>query len=211
MKIRPTSCYDHVSPNSPDLTMKSIHFLLILLMGFSISPSLQASDFEIGLSSETAQLTLRSDSSLVGWGGSDLDFGLFYNEENDFVMQLEVLQSRQASSQNPLTLGVGVKAYAGRIDATDENIFGLGLGVDIRYTFADTMPISIYFRGFVAPKITSFSDTAGIDDYVLGAQLEVLPQTTAFIGIRHLEVDSKDLNHYRLDDDKLHVGVRLTF
>lgn len=191
--------------------MKSIQFFLILSIGLAASPQLQANDFEAALSSKTAQFTFRSDSSLIGWGGADLGFGLFYNEESDFLAQLELLQARQASSQNPLTLGVGIKGYAGRIDTTGDEIFGLGIGGEIRYTIAGVMPMAIYLRGFFAPEITSFSETKGITDYVLGFQLEVLPQTTAFIGVRHIEVDTEDFNNYRFDDDKMHVGVRLTF
>lgn len=81
----------------------------------------------------------------------------------------------------------------------------------MRYTFAGVMPVSIYLRGYLAPEITSFGDTEEIADSVLGVQVEVLPQTTAFVGIRHIEVDSKDARNYELDDDKLHLGVRLTF
>jgi len=38
-----------------------------------------------------------------------------------------------------------------------------------------------------------------------------MPQTTAFIGIRHFEVDTDDEGNYDLDDDQVHIGVRLTF
>lgn len=191
--------------------MKSILFFLILSIGLAASPQLQANDFEAALSSETAQFTFRSDSSLIGWGGADLGLGLFYNEESDFVAQVELLQARQASSQNPLTLGVGVKAYVGQIDVSGDELFGLGIGGEVRYTFAGVMPMSVYLRGFLAPDITSFGDTEEISDFVLGFQIEVLPQTTAFIGVRHLEVDTEDFNNYELDDDEAHIGVRLTF
>ncbi len=191
--------------------MTSIRLALILTISLTFSSQLRANDFEAALSSETAQFTFRSDSSLIGWGGAALGLSLFYNEESDFVTQVELLQSRQASSQNPLTLGVGVKAYAGQIDSTGDEIFGLGIGGEIRYTIAGVMPMSIYLKGFFAPEITSFADTEEISDYQLGFQVEVLPQTTAFVGIRHLEVDIENFNNYELDDDELHFGVRLTF
>ena len=191
--------------------MTASRLFLVLAFCLGVNVQLHANDFEAALSSETAQFTFRSDSSLIGWGGADLGFGLFYNEENDFIGQVELLQRRQASSQAPLTLGVGVKAYAGRIDATRDEIFGLGIGGEVRYTFAGVMPVSIYLRAYFAPEITSFGDTDEISDSLLGVQVEVLPQTTAFVGIRHIEVDSKDVRNYELDDDKLHFGVRLTF
>ena len=121
------------------------------------------------------------------------------------------MQSRPPSSQNPLTLGVGVKAYMGQLDLNDDNLAAIGLGGEIRYTFPGTMPMAIYLRGFIAPEITSFSDTEEIREYNIGFQIEVLPQTIAFIGVRDIEVDTTSVTNYDLDDDKLHVGVRLTF
>ena len=191
--------------------MKKIHLFLLCIIGFSFTSTGQANDFEASLSDETAQFTFRSDSSLIGWGGADLGLSLFYNEESDFVAQVELLQARQASSQNPLTFGVGVKAYAGRLDDSGDEIFGLGIGGEIKYTLAGTMPIAIYLRGFLAPEITSFSDTEEISDYVYGVQIEILPQTTAFLGVRHIEVDTEDTKDFELDDDEVHFGVRLTF
>jgi hypothetical protein len=191
--------------------MKKLHLFLLCIIGFGFTSPGWANDFEAALSSETAQFTFRSDSSLIGWGGADLGLSLFYNEENDFLGQIELLQSRQPSSQNPLTFGVGVKTYLGRLDDSGDELFGLGIGGEIKYTFAGTMPIAIYLRVFFAPEITSFSDTEEINDAVFGVQIEVLPQTTAFLGVRHIEVDTEDTKDFELDDDEVHFGVRFTF
>lgn len=191
--------------------MKPIRLITPGLLLLAFLPNVEASDFEAALSKETAQFTFRSDSSLIGWGGADLGLGLFYNEENDFVGQFSLLQMRQASQQNPLTFGVGVKAYLGQIDDPDADVLGLGIGGQIRYTFAGTMPMAIYLDAVVAPEITSFSDTEGVLDYSLGFQIEALPQTIAFIGIRHLEFELDGEDDYEADDDNIHFGVRLTF
>lgn len=207
-----TLCYSCAKFFLPlNTNMKPFRILLFLAFGLCMSTSLSANDFEAALSSETAQFTFRSDSSLIGWGGADLGFGIFYNEESDFITQVELIQRRQASSQAPLTLGVGVKFYAGNIDVTDDDIFGLGIGAEVRYTFPGVMPSSVYLRGYFAPQITSFGDTEEIADYNFGFQIEVLPQTSAFVGIRHIEVDSENFRNYELDDDRIHFGVRLTF
>lgn len=137
--------------------------------------------------------------------------GLFYNEADDFVGQISLMQRRQASKQTPLTLGVGVKIYLGQLDVVEEDIFAVAVGGEVRYTFPGVMPMSLYLRAHYAPKITSFSDTEEIIDSNLGFQIEVLPQTVAFIGYRHLELDLQDGSSYDMDDDRVHVGVRLTF
>lgn len=191
--------------------MKPIRLFTFGLLLFILLPNANASDFEAALSKETAQFTFRSDSSLIGWGGADLGLGLFYNEDSDFIGQLGLLQMRQASQQNPLTFGVGVKAYLGQLDDPDADVFGLGIGGQIRYTIAGTMPMAIYLDAIFAPEITSFSDTEGIVDYSFGFQIEILPQTIAFIGVRHLEIELDDQDDYEADDDNIHLGVRLTF
>lgn len=191
--------------------MKSFRFSCLGLVLAATLPVAQAADFEAALSKETAQFTFRSDSSIIGWGGADLGIGLFFNEDDDFIGTFSLLQMRQASQDNPLTFGVGVRAYLGQLDDPDADVFGLGIGGQIRYTIAGTMPMAIYIDAIYAPEITSFSDTEGIIDYTFGFQIEALPQTTAFIGVRHLEFELEDQSDYEADDDNIHFGVRLTF
>ena len=72
-------------------------------------------------------------------------------------------------------------------------------------------PVAILARGFYAPEITSFLDSEEVTDFSARFQVEAMPQTIAFIGIRNLEfgIDGKD--DYEADDSNIHVGVRLTF
>ncbi len=191
--------------------MKTLRIILLGLVSYGFVNLAQANDFEVALSSETAQFTFRSDSSLIGWGGADLGFSLFYNDQDDILGQVSLLQVRPASAETPLTLGVGVKGYVGNLDIPDENVLALAIGGEIRYTIPGTMPMSFYLTGYVAPKITSFSDTEEVRDYLLGFQVEILPQTIAFAGFRRIEIDTDNATGYEVDDNKIHFGVRLTF
>jgi len=185
------------------------HTLLAAVLALPTLAS--ANDLEAALTSETAQFTLRSDSSIIGWGGAELGVGFFYNNNDDYVAQLSLLQRRQASKKTPVTLGVGVKTYLGDIKTPKLGIFAIAIGGEVRYTIPGVMPMSVYLTGHYAPKITSFSDTDGVIDTNLGFQIEVLPQTVAFVGYRNLKVDLKNNNSYDMDDNRVHVGVRLTF
>lgn len=185
------------------------HTLLAAVLALPTLAS--ANDLEAALTSETAQFTLRSDSSIIGWGGAELGVGFFYNNDDDYVAQLSLMQRRQASKTTPVTLGVGVKAYLGDLKVPDQGIFAIAIGGEVRYTIPGVMPMSVYLTAHYAPKITSFSDTEEVIDTNLGFQIEVLPQTVAFIGIRNLKVDLENGRSYDMDDDRVHVGVRLTF
>ena len=191
--------------------MKPLFIACLCLIGLASVTQARANDFEVALSQETAQFTFRSDSSLIGWGGSDLAFGLFYNDDSDFIADASIIQMRQASEETPLTFGVGVKAYLGQLDdSDDDDVAAFAVGGEVRYTIPGTMPMAVYGRGFYAPEITSFADSEGGSDFTVGFQIEALPQTTAFVGIRHFEVDL-DHGDHKLDDNNIHVGVRLTF
>ena len=181
------------------------------MLGLASISAANANDFEAALSSETAQFTFHSDSSLIGWGGADLALGIFYNDDSDFIGQASLIQMRQPSADTPITFGVGVKAYLGQLDDPDQDVAAFAVGGDVRYTIPGTMPMAVYARGFYAPEITSFADIKEVVDYTIGFQIEILPQTIGFVGIRHLEFDTDDEGSYDADDDNIHIGVRLTF
>jgi hypothetical protein len=191
--------------------MKPILVTCISLFALSCVTHASANDFEAALSTDTAQFTFRSDSSLIGWGGSDLGLGLFYNTDNSLVAEGSLMQMRPASEEMPLTFGVGVKAYAGSVDHNDDNVVAFAIGGEVRYTIPGTMPMAVYGRGFYAPNITSFADAESVTDLTAGFQIEAMPQTIAFVGIRHLAFGIEDKNDYKADDNNIHIGVRLTF
>jgi hypothetical protein len=191
--------------------MKVLRIIVLGLTCGGFVNQLQASDLEIALSSDTAQFTFRSDSSMIGWGGADLGFSLLYNDADDILGEISLMQTSAPSEQNRFTLGVGVKAYLGRIDVTDDNILALGIGGEVRYTFPGTMPMAVYLRGYIAPEITSFGDTDGIVEYVLGFQVELLPQTIAFVRLGDIEIENDNGFDYSLVDSEVFIGVRLTF
>ena len=191
--------------------MKITRLSYFCLLGLALIPAANANDFEAALSKETAQFTFRSDSSLIGWGGADLGLGFFYNDDSDFIAQASLVQMRQPSEDTPLTFGVGVKAYLGQLDDPDQDVVAFAVGGEVRYTIPGTMPMAVYARGFYAPDITSFSDTKEVVDLTIRFQLEILPETVGFVGIRRLEFDTDDKSSYTADDDNVHIGVRLTF
>jgi len=191
--------------------MKALRFLILGLACGGFVNHLQASDLEIALSSDAAQFTFRSDSSLIGWGGADLAFSFLYTDADDFLGEFSLMQSSQPSAENRFTLGVGVKAYLGRLDSVDDSVFAIGIGGEVRYTFPDSMPMAVYLGGYIAPEITSFGDTDGIVEYVLGYQIELLPQTIAFVAVRNIEIENDNTADYKILDSDVRVGVRLTF
>jgi hypothetical protein len=191
--------------------MKVLRIIILGLTCGGFLNQLQASDLEIALSSDSAQFTFRSDSSMIGWGGADLGFSLLFNDADDLLLEMSLLQNGVPSEQKRFTAGVGVKAYLGRLDLVDDNVMALGIGGEVRYTFPASMPMAVYLSGYIAPEITSFGDTDGIMEYELGYQIEILPQTKAFVRIKSIEIESDNNSEYKVVDSELFIGVRLTF
>jgi hypothetical protein len=48
-------------------------------------------------------------------------------------------------------------------------------------------------------------------EYELGYQIEILPQTKAFVSIKNIEIENDNNFDYSLVDSELFIGVRLTF
>lgn len=197
---------------SDEILMKPISRLLWLSSAcWLASPTLQAGDFETQLSSETAQFVLHSDSALIGWGGADFTLGFFYNDKDDYLGQIGLMQMRQPSQQTRLTLGVGTRGYFGEVKTPNNSVSAVAIGGQIKYTIPGVMPMAFYGQMMYAPKITSFSDTETLSDSTVGFQIEALPQTVAYVGYRRLSVDWTSGQSSRLDDRHVHFGIRFTF
>ncbi len=187
----------------------------VLLTVSLLSPFTNASavgvDFRLG--SKTAELGVLTQNSSFGYGGADIGYGLFFNENNDYMASGSVLVTgSSAGDVRALHFGVGAKLYAGNIDAQPEDFSGGGLaiGMQMRYVFPARTPVAVLGEVYYAPAVTSAADFEGIDEYRVALELEVTPSARAYVGYRQLKVDLGNTVDYKLDN-KGHVGVRFSF
>lgn len=176
------------------------------------STSSQAGGIDFRLGSETAELTYLTESATFGYGGADIGYGLFIDEDDDFVGSASILVSGSGTGDvRGLHYGVGAKAYLGFLDNRNDDKGGaLAIGGQIRYVFPSSMPLAVLAEGFAAPGVTSIADFDGITEYRFAIELEVTPSARAYIGYRFLEVELDTGAEIELDD-KGHVGVRFSF
>jgi hypothetical protein len=192
------------------LLRKALFSLIVLI------PATQASatglDFRLG--SKTAEIVVLSQSSTFGYGGADIGYGFFFNENDDYMASGSMLVSGSSSGDvRALHFGVGAKIYAGSLDLLPERREGgaLAIGGQVRYVFPASTPLAILGEVYVAPSVTSLSDFEGISEYRVALELEVTPSARAYIGYRQLKVDLGGPGpKYKLDD-RAHVGVRFSF
>jgi hypothetical protein len=193
--------------------------IIIILAMLPVSNGF-ASGLDLRLGTEAAELVYLTESATFGYGGADMGFGLFLNEDDAFIGTGSILVSGSGDGDvRGLHFGVGAKIYAGIIDfpsPIDNQTGGsVAIGGQVRYVFPGSTPLAILVEAFGAPDVTSASDFKGLTEIRLALELEVTPSARAYIGYRSLEVDLDSgvgVKDDEIDlDDKGHIGVRFSF
>lgn len=174
-------------------------------------------DFRMG--QETAEFVYLTESATFGYGGADMGFGAFINEDDAFIGSASILVSGSGDGDvRGLHFGVGAKVYAGIIDFPSpiDNQSGgaVAIGGQIRYVFPGRTPLALLAEVFGAPDVTSVSDFKGLKEVRIALELEITPSARAYIGYRALEVELSNgiLNDNEMElDDSGHIGVRFSF
>ncbi len=170
----------------------------------------QAQGLDVSLSDKTANFVYLTDSGSLGYGGADVGFGLFFNENDDFLGTANLLVTSHPTRGRNIQFGVGTKAYAGQVDAVDETAAAVAIGGLVRYVIPSETPMGFALEGDVAPTGTSFSDTESMNELMARFEIEVMPSTRGYVGYRYLDVDLDEWGEVELDDE-IHVGIRINF
>ena len=175
-----------------------------------VSTGAHANGFDISLSDETANVVFLTDSGSFGYGGADVGFGVFWNEDDDVVGHANILVTSNPQSGNNFQFGIGAKGYLGTLDIPDEDVAAVGIGGLVRYVIPAQTPMGISLEGYIAPDITSFSDTEELREVTARFEIEVMPSTRGYIGYRLLEPEMETAGDVEIDDE-FHLGIRFTF
>jgi len=175
-----------------------------------VTTSVQADGLDISLSDESANVVYLTDSGSFGYGGADVGFGLFFNDDDDVVGHANFLVTGNPQSGRNFQFGVGAKGYLGTLDDADEDVAAVGIGGVVRYVIPAQTPMGLALEAYVAPGITSFSDTDSLTEVMARFEVEIMPSTRGYVGYRLLEPDMDDAGDVEIDDN-LHFGVRFTF
>lgn len=180
--------------------------LLVALSGAS-----QASEVEIAVSDEMAELLYAERNATDSGQGSRFGGSFLYNEERDLMGTLFLQVSNRAPGRwQPVSIGVGAKLYGVNLDRADETVAALGLGGEVGIGIPASIPVTLVLQGHISPTIVTSGDARRITDGMVRLEAEVTRGAFAFLGYRRIKVHS---NHFRdtLVDDGLHAGLRLQF
>lgn len=186
--------------------------IIALVAASLVTSQAHAVGAELRLADETAEATYLTRTSTFGYGGADMGFGVFFNEQDDVQLAGGIMITGNSAGNNrSLKFGVGAKLLWADLDLINESVGALAVGAQVRYVIPSSTPIAFLVEGFVAPSIVSFSGAEQFTEYRFALELEVTPSARAYIGFRHMEYEVENLQpEYELDDDG-HVGIRIEF
>ena len=189
--------------------LRRIALLLVLLTAGTATS--QATELEIALSDEMAEVLLIGEQSRTDTQGTRFGGGLLYNDDRDLLGTLFLqVTNRGEWRWQPLTFGLGAKVYAADLDRPDETVGALGLGGDVGVGIPAQIPLAVVFTGYLSPTITTFGDAERLTEFMVRLEGEITRGAHAFLGYRQLKVHSDDFRDVHLDKG-LHAGIRLSF
>src|SRR5262245_9296238 len=140
--------------------------------------------------------------------------GVLYNEQRDLVGVFDALwYIGDEARQREIEVSVGTRVFAAFLNTENEDTLGVGFGGEAEWFFNQKRRSSLKLSAFYAPDILTFGVANNIRDYALDLRTKVGDRTFAFVGFRHLEVDTiaEAVSNNRNLDDEVHIGFRRTF
>jgi len=140
--------------------------------------------------------------------------GVLYNEQRDLVGMFDALwYIGDEARQREIEVSVGTRVFAAFLNTENEDTLGVGFGGEAEWFFNQKRRSSLKLSAFYAPDILTFGVANNIRDYAIDLRTRVGDRTFAFVGFRHLEVDTiaEAVSNNRNLDDEVHIGFRRTF
>ncbi|MDH5518517.1 MAG: YfaZ family protein [Gammaproteobacteria bacterium] len=170
-----------------------------------------ATGFDVRIGEDTAEIFYLYKSSSFGYGGSDIGWSYYFNNNDDIMVSASLLVSANgAGGKRALQFGVGVKAYVADLGLANVQGGGMGIGGLVRYVFPSSTPVALLFEGYSVPSITGFGDAEGFSEARFDIEAEVSPNARAYIGYRVMTFKDELANEFDLDD-AMHLGIRISF
>ena len=189
------------------------YLIISLLLLTSYIAPVNADNLNIQLGSESGRFLYASEMYAGRFGPVDMEFALFFNEEEDFLGHVGLLV-RNDTMDNPFVISIGTRFYYGDVGNApaqpDADIGGIALGGEVLFIPDNLGGLGFGIHFYHVPGVVAFFDAEKITEY--GARLEyaVTPQASIFVGYQEIEAELE--NNIELDiDSSTHVGISLRF
>lgn len=142
-----------------------------------------AGTLDINLSNDTVEA--RYDSPV---GAADWTFGGLYNrDQKNYALNIGLLATGDTGAgDSRIEGGVGGKVYT--VHVPDNDVAALALGGQVRW-FPGNRSVGIGGYAFYAPKVVTFIDGRSFYDTGLRVEVEVIRNSSVYLGYRWMKVD----------------------
>ena len=177
-------------------------------------PNPRHADYTYPLPANSIELALGDDAYHVSYrgllhpGGGYGQLEWLGDDDNNYVASARIMRFTARDAAFPLTIGVGIGAYASFRDRRDSDAQALSLIGSVYYDFSTSVPTNIGIDFSYAPDISVFDDGERLLDATFSYGLDVSPWASAFVGYRYFTVDYTDDTDFEFADQVM-VGVRL--
>jgi hypothetical protein len=170
---------------------------------------------EAYVSGKTIDAQYFRELSIEDFGVVQASAGVLYNESRDLVGVFDALwYLGDQARQREIEVSVGSRVFAAFLNQENEDTLGVGFGGQAEWFFNQKRRSSLRLSAFYAPDILTFGIANNIRDYSLDLKARIGAHNTyAFVGFRHLEVDTvkEAVSGNRNLDNEVHIGFRRTF
>jgi len=169
---------------------------------------------EAYVSGKTIDVQYYRELRVEDFGVVQASAGALYNEQRDLVGVFDALwYLGDEARQREIEVSVGTRVFAAFLNQENEDTLGVGFGGEAEWFFNQKRRSSLRLSAFYAPDILTFGIANNIRDYAIDLKTRIGDKTFAFVGFRHLEVDtvSEAVSGNRNLDDEVHIGFRRTF
>jgi hypothetical protein len=169
---------------------------------------------EAYVSGKTIDVQYGRELRIEDFGVVQASAGILYSEQRDLVGVFDALwYIGDQARQREIEVSVGTRVFAAFLNQENEDTLGVGFGGEAEWFFNQKRRSSLRLSAFYAPDILTFGIANNIKDYALDLQTRIGNSTFAFVGFRHLEVDtvSEAVSGNRNLDDEVHIGFRRSF
>ena len=184
-----------------------IRYLCVVMMLLG-SAAATAQEIDLTLSDSSALFRYLKQSHSA-YGQSELDAGLLYTENNDFLLMLGMQVMGEAGSGSPgLNLGIGVKGFTANTDVYD--LLVLAIGGELHYSPPSMSRVGLRAQIYHAPNIVAFMDADRFTYSTLSVEYDLLQQAKVYVGYRNVRASINGQSSADLDDDT-HIGFRIMY
>lgn len=161
-------------------------------------------------SDKAANVLYERDATPANLDDGRIGIGFLFSEERDNVFTANLMLDVHPDLVPSVRFSTGVRAYAALLGAENQDVVGVGLGVEGAYQLPSALlPLEVSAGFFYTPDVFVFGQSDRIIDYNVRAGFQLRDSLHGFVGLRFLQFDTRPGD--REVDDKIHVGLRWDF